>query len=191
MTSPSSARTPRDPRTRATPRPVTDEDRAVVKRLHGEGMSLRGIAKELGRSVSTTQKIANALSLAFDTRPTAAAVRAKVQDNRARRATLVASLYDIAEDDVAYLRDSGTYSLTEVSSGTAVNYMVERLPAQDRRSLVSAISTAAQAAVRLEQVDVSEGAEGAKSMLGDLARGLRAVYLESSTADHGASPEVD
>lgn len=138
------------------PRPVTDEDRQAVRRLHAEGKSLRAIAREIGRSPVTVGSIAKAAGLAFDQRPTAHAVKAKVQDNRARRAALVASLYDIAENDVAYLLRRGLYNLTEVSAGQAVEYVVDRLPAADRRALLGAISTAAQTALRLEQVDTDE-----------------------------------
>ena len=108
------------------------------------------------RLESVRERIATAAGLRFDTRPTANAVRAKVQDNKARRAALVAALYDIAEDDVTYLRREGPYPLTEVSAGQAVDFMVARLPAGDRRALLGAISTAAQTAVRLEQIDSDE-----------------------------------
>ena len=139
-----------------TQRPVTDEDRQAVRRLHAEGKSLRAIAKELDRSPVTIGSIAKAAGLAFDTRPTAAAVQAKVQDNRARRAALVSSLYDIAEDDVRYLKQPGAYGLTEVSAGQAVDFMVDRLPAADRRALIGAISTAAKTALDLERIDSDE-----------------------------------
>jgi len=137
-------------------RPVTDEDREAVRLGHAAGKSLGSIARDLGRTTSTVAGIAKKLGLTFDQRPTAHAVQAKVQDNRSRRAALVASLYDIAEDEVAYLRQGTPYDLTEVSAGQAVDYMVARLPAQDRRALLGAISTAAQTAVKLEQIDSDE-----------------------------------
>lgn len=135
---------------------ITDSEKAEVRRLHAEGMSLRKIAEEIDRSPGTIGKIARELGLEFDSRPTANATAAKVQDNRARRAKIVADLYDLAEDEIKYLKRKDGYDLVEVSAGDAVEYHAERLPAQDRRALTGAISTSTSAAVRLEQVDSDE-----------------------------------
>jgi hypothetical protein len=136
-------------------RPVTDEDRERVRAGHAEGKALRAIAKEIDRSPGVVGRIARELGLTFDHSQTAAATEAKVADNKSRRANIIAELYGIAEDEIEYLKQ-GSYNLTEVSAGQAVEYWVERLPAQDRRALVGSISTATQSAVRLEQVDSDE-----------------------------------
>jgi hypothetical protein len=136
--------------------PPTDEERESVRRYHAEGHSLRWIAKELGRGAGTIQAIAREFGLSFDQRPTAKATAMKVEDNKARRARIIGALYDVAEDDIKYLNQPDGYDLVEVSAGQAVEYHLARLPAQDRKALVGAISTGAQAAVRLEQVDSDE-----------------------------------
>lgn len=137
-------------------RPVTDDERASIKDGHAAGKSLNAIAKDLGRPASTVASVAAKQGITFDRSSTEKATQAKVRDNRARRAGLISALYDIAEDEVAYLRQVGPYALTEVSAGQAVDYLIARLPAQDRRALVSSIAAAAQSAIRLEQVDSDE-----------------------------------
>ena len=136
-------------------RPVTDEDRDEIRRLHAEGKSCRAIAEAVDRSPGRVSHIAKSLGLVFDRSQTKVATAATQADNRARRAKLIADLYDLADAEVEYMKRDG-YNLTEVSAGQAVDYVVERLPAQDRRALAGAIGTSLQAAVRLEQVDSDE-----------------------------------
>ncbi|MGH3584839.1 MAG: helix-turn-helix domain-containing protein [Pseudonocardia sp.] len=155
-------------------RPVTDETREQVRQLHAQGLSRNEIARQFGRSGRTISLIAKDLGLTFDrAAETEVATRVRQADNKARRAGIIASLYDIAEDDIAHLRKQGGYDLVEASAGKAVAYRVERLPAQDRKALVPAISTGTNAAVRLEQVDADTGAGEVGSLLTTLFDRLR------------------
>ncbi|MGW0550549.1 helix-turn-helix domain-containing protein [Streptomyces altiplanensis] len=155
------------------PRPVTDQTRADVRRLHSEGLGRNEIARELDRSPRTISVIAEKLGLDFDRTATAVATQARVTDSKARRAAIVAGLYDIAEDEIAYLKKVGGYRLVEVSVGAPVEYTVGRLPAQDRKALITGISTATSSAARLEALDGDPGTDAARSMLTSLADGIR------------------
>lgn len=137
------------------PRPITDEDRDEIRQLHAKGKSCRAIADAVDRSPGRVSEIAKSLGLKFDRAQTRAATSATQADNRQRRSKLIADLYDLADSEVEYMKRDG-YNLTEVSAGQAVEYWVERLPAQDRRALAGAIGASLQSAVRLEQVDSDE-----------------------------------
>lgn len=158
------------------PIPFSDEEIAELKRLHGLGLGRNAIAVEMGRSTRGVTVHAERLGLTFDRTKTAAATEAKKIDAKARRAAIISQLYDLAEDDLAYLKPGQQYELTEVSSGSAVNYTPKRLPAQDRRALVQSIGSALTAATRLEALDTNNGVDEGVSLLGQLATGLTAAY---------------
>ncbi len=156
--------------------PVTEEELAEIRRLHGEGHGRNEISRRIGRGLRTISVHAAKMGLDFDRTATSVATQAKVIDAKARRTAIIEGLYDIAEDDLAYLKQGDEYNLVEVSLGKPVKYTVPRLPAQDRKALVSSISTATTAAARLEALDSNNGVDDAKSMLGQLATGLTAAY---------------
>jgi hypothetical protein len=71
-----------------SPRPWTEEDDATLRRLHGSGMALSSISKEMGRAKATVSKHADSLGLSFDRTITAAATHAAKVDAKSRQATL-------------------------------------------------------------------------------------------------------
>ncbi|NJP74564.1 helix-turn-helix domain-containing protein [Streptomyces sp. C1-2] len=165
---------------------ITDHDREQVRLLHAEGHSRNEIARRIGRGGRTVTRIAAELGLDFDRARTAAATEAKMIDAKARRAAIIQGLYSVAEDELAYLRQDDEYQLVEVSLGKPVKYTVDRLPAQDRKALVSSISTATSAAARLEALDGDPGVDAARSMLGSLAEGLNKLAgLDGGEDDSG------
>ena len=165
--------------------PLTDDERATIRAMHTDGASAGAIANHLGRSKDAVCRAAARMGLAWDRAQTAAATAAKVVDNKTRRAKLIADLYDIADDEVAYLRREDGYQLTEVSAGQAVDYTTDRLPAQDRKALVGSISQALSTAVKVEQVDSTGGADAAGSTLGELMVMLAAAHREAETRAAG------
>lgn len=48
------------------PRPITDHDRAEVRRLHAAGQTRNAIARTIGRSGQTVSKLAAELGRSFD-----------------------------------------------------------------------------------------------------------------------------
>ena len=154
-------------------RPVTDEDRTKLRELHAAGQGRNAIARALRRSPRTISVLAEDMGLSFDRGPTSVATEARIADGRARRARILAGLYEVAEAELNYLRRSGAYNLVEVSSGQAVRFEAERLPAQDRRALITGISTAMTAASRLEAMEGDPGIAGAASLLMNLSDAFR------------------
>lgn len=165
------------------PVPFTDAEISELQRLHSLRLGRNAIARVMGRSDRAVTVHAGRLGLSFDRTATAAATEAKMQDAKARRAAIIEGLYDIAEDELAYLKQDAAYDLVEVSIGKPVPYTVERLPAQDRKALVSSISTATAAAARLEALDTNNGVDDGISMLGQLASGLTAAYNAMTEED--------
>lgn len=162
-------------------RPVTDDDRDAIRRLHAQGLGRNEIARQIQRSSRTVSVLADEMGLTFDRTRTAVATEARKADAAARRAAIIEGLYDVAEDELAYLRQTAPYPLVEVSMGAPVHYNVDRLPAQDRKALVQSIGSAMTAAGRLEALDGDPGADAARSMLTTLADGIRQLV--------GAPPE--
>lgn len=165
---------------------VTPEERAEIIRLARADVGRNEIARRTRRSLRTVTLICHDEGIAFDRAATAAATEAKMQDAKARRAAIIEGLYAVAEDELAYLRKGDGYVLVEVSLGKPVDYIAERLPAQDRKALVSSISTATAAAARLEALDGDPGVDAARSMLGTLAEGLtKLAGLDGEGEDSG------
>lgn len=155
---------------------VTDEERDEIRRLHAEGHGRNEIGRLVGRSQRTISEQAAKMGLLFDRSATAVATEAKVIDARARRARIMEQLYDVIEADLAYLKKPDGYVLVEVSAGKAVPFGAERLPAQDRRALITGISTAITAASRLEALEGDPGVAGAASLLTSLGK----AFLEAA-----------
>ncbi|MEU5974385.1 helix-turn-helix domain-containing protein [Streptomyces sp. NPDC047315] len=164
-------------------RPVTDNDRRSIRELHAQGLGRNEISREIGRSSRTVSVLAEEMGLTFDRTATAVATEARKTDAKARRAAIVASLYDVAEDDLAYLRQGTAYGLVEVSAGRAVDYTTERLPAQDRKALVQSVGSAMTAASRLEALDTGNGVHEATSVIGQLRDGLNVLYNAMTEAE--------
>lgn len=76
-------------------KPITDRDRAEVRRLHGAGKSRNTIAREIERSAATVSKIAAAEGLTFSGGArVAAATEAHRADAAARREKLADEALD-------------------------------------------------------------------------------------------------
>lgn len=156
--------------------PFSKKEIAELKRLHGLGLGRNAIARAIGRSLRGVSVHAEKLGLTFDRTATAAATEAKMQDAKARRAAIIQRLYGLVEDELTYLDGQQPYELIEVSSGTAVPYSPKRLPAQDRKALLTGIGSAMSTAARLEAMDTNNGVDEGISLLGQLATGLTAAY---------------
>lgn len=156
------------------PRPVTDEDRAEIRRLHGEGRSLNQIAKDLDRAPSTISDHAAAMGLSFDRSRTEAAVRAHAIDAAARRGRIIDRLYKRAEFNLARL-EAGAYQYTDRVATGIVTEVLDHVPAVDEKNLISAIGGSLQAAAKLEAVSVETDVAEDRSMLGDLLAKLRGI----------------
>jgi hypothetical protein len=79
--------------TRATP--VSDDERARLRELHGAGLSCQQIGREMNRNPATISRHAREMGLSFDRSKLKAATEARVADVAARRAEISAGFLEI------------------------------------------------------------------------------------------------
>ena len=165
---------------------VTDAEKAQIRRLHAEGKNCRQIATAIGRPPATVSVHAKAMGLTFDRSQTDAATDAKVADNRAARAKLIAWQYQRALKLAGRL-DGDTWQTATRTQNGALTDVLKFVPTDDELSLARAIGQYAKTAAELEKVDTGSGAEAAKSMLSGVLDGLRSLYVASGM-DGDAAP---
>jgi hypothetical protein len=85
----------------AAPNPWTPDEERQLADLHAQGQTLCQIATTLNRSKQTVSRHAKKAGLKWDRAQTASATRARVEDNKARRASLEAQLLTKAADLLA------------------------------------------------------------------------------------------
>ena len=154
------------------PNKLSDEVRARVLELQAAGRPRNHIARELGIGVASVSRIVHAAGRQFDRAATAAATRAKVIDNRARRATISAGLLD----DAQRMRTRMFAEHTYVQYGgkdfdRAEDTYDQPIPA-DQLKLMQAAGIALQRHIDLERHDAEQGADAVRSMLGELGKAL-------------------
>lgn len=142
------------PRDNVSP-PKKESTALAVKRLAGEGLSCRAIAKELGLSPSTVSRHAKAVGVSFDRSATVAATEAKKADAAERLVSGADRWLDARDELIGAL-------LTDVS---LVN-------ARDAQSLMIAAGVAQDKAAA--SLSHAKGADaGVGSLLSDVMDGLR------------------
>ena len=155
--------------------PLTDEEIAEIRRLHGEGKSLRATAEAIGRSPATLSRRSAELGLEWNRDQTRAATDAKVEDNRARRAALIEWQYKRALKLAGRLDAPIWQTATRTQQG-ALTDELDFVPTDDELSLARAIGQYAKTAAELEKVDAGQDVAEDRSMLGDLMAKLRGVH---------------
>lgn len=77
---------------------MTDEDRARILELAGQGMTRNEVARESGWSTATVSRVCHAAGLTFDrAAQTAEATRHRVEDQKARMARILEQYLDETE----------------------------------------------------------------------------------------------
>lgn len=146
-------------------RPVTSEEIAEIRRHNAAGDSLGATARALGRPVSTVVRVAKREGLSWDRSKTAKAVAAHTVDMAARRAQLAQDLLD----DARRLREQLWQPTTVFNFGGKDNTYNEReldeAPADIKRTLMQASTTALTAHLRLVDHDSDGGLGEARSVL--------------------------
>ncbi|MEF3114497.1 helix-turn-helix domain-containing protein [Streptomyces chrestomyceticus] len=164
--------------------PITDEDRAEVRRLHAAGRSRNQIARGIGRSSSTVSKIAREEGLRFEGGARVApATEARQLDLAEQRRQLVARLYARAGANLDRVEATEYVRVELLPTGRPVRLVSDEPPAQDERHHSQAISAYLTSAARLAEIDAGTGTGEVRSMLTDLARGLRAALADDDQAD--------
>jgi hypothetical protein len=150
------------------PTPLTDDERATILRLHGEGKPRNHIAREVGRSAGTVSNVVHGAGLTFDRPPgVVAATQAKLEDNREKRARLESLLLD----DALALREQ-LYRPHRVFSfgGRDNTYEEHEHPEPDvaaKATILRGVGIAVDKAVKLAEVDKAvAGADEGRSIIG-------------------------
>lgn len=170
-------------------RPVTEEDYERVRALHARGMGRNAIAHEIHRAQRTVSIIAAELGLTFDTSMTEDATRARIAQLAALRAETALDL----QLDAMKLTQQMWESAVVFNFGGKDNSYNERVvdepPAGDKKNLMAAAGIALEKSLKLVPPADDAGADDARSMLGQLMVGLKAVYDGQRAADEEAEGE--
>ncbi|MGD3112902.1 helix-turn-helix domain-containing protein [Streptomyces sp. YGL11-2] len=169
--------------------PISDAERDQVRRLHAEGKSRNATARAIGRSSSTVSKIARDEGLRFEGGARVApATAARQLDLAEQRRQLVGRLYARASANLDRAEATEYVRVELLPNGRTVRVISDEPPAQDERHHSQAISSYLTSAARLVEIDAGTGTGEVRSMLTDLARGLRAAFADADQAetDEGA-----
>lgn len=143
--------TPRKP-SRA-PRPVTDETRARVAELHGQGLGRNAIARELDLPAATVSGIARTLGLEFDRSSTALALRARQLDLAAERQQVKAMLLVRARDALEAMDAPALVYSFGGKDNTYAERLLDAPPVGDQRNLMTIAGIALTRYADLDRVD--------------------------------------
>ncbi len=162
------------------PRIPDDKRAAILADIRAGTKGRNQIARYHSVSVGTVTKLAKDAGStdAFDRSQSAKATRAVQQDNRSRRAQIASELLD----DIAAFRERAwsPYTYYERGSDGPELVTLDRPPLKEAKEAYVAIGISLQRHMELEKFDADRGEEQAKSMLGDLAKALKAVAGDST-----------
>ncbi|MFC5720359.1 helix-turn-helix domain-containing protein [Streptomyces gamaensis] len=159
--------------------PITDDDRDQVRRLHAKGKSRNAIARAIGRSASTVSKIAREEGLRFEGGARVApATEARQLDLAEARRLMIERLYRRAAANLDRVEAEQYVRVELLPTGRPVRLVSDEPPAQDERHHSQAIGSYLTSAARLVEIDAGTGAGEVRSMLTDLARGLRDAFSD-------------
>ena len=157
----------------ASPGRWTTDQEHQLRELHGQGITLTAIAKQLGRDKGSVSRKAKALGLTWDRSHTAAATQAKVLDAKARRAQLKLDLLD----DATRLREQLWKPAHYIDHGgkdfDRVEWTQDEPTYADKLKLVQAVSAAIGSYDRLEKLDGDGGVADAVGMLDKIADAIK------------------
>jgi hypothetical protein len=170
--------------------PVTEEDYRRVAELHALGMGRNAIAREIGRAQRTVSVIAGELGLVFDTSMTEDATRARVAQLAALRADTALDLHLDALKLTQQMWEPAVVFNFGGKENTYNERTVDEPPTADKKNLMAAAGIALEKSLKLVPPADDAGAEDARSMLGQLMRGLKAAYDEAGGAE-GAGEEAE
>jgi len=152
--------------------PLTADEERELTRLHAEGLSMRKVAKEMDRSLSSVQRVSRRLGLTWDHSSTAAATAAKQIDNRARRAALETLLLENAEHLAQQVRLPHEYIDHGGKDFIEVRWVQDEPTPTDKLKLMQAVGIGIDRSIRIAEFDADAGTATVRSMLLGLAEAL-------------------
>lgn len=160
----------------AAKRPVTEEERQEIRRLHSEGRSRNEIAKHLHRSGRTISVHAEAMNLTFD-RAAEVAVANEVRqlDLAARRLKLAEDLHVDAERMRRQLWEPTTVWNFGGADNSYEEHVFDQAPAEVKKQILSAVGIAVDRSLKLAPPADETGNEEGIAMITNLMSGLAAI----------------
>ncbi|MGW3572065.1 helix-turn-helix domain-containing protein [Streptomyces sp. NPDC000941] len=157
---------------RPAPRPVTDETREDVRKLHAEGCSRNEIARRLQRSGRTVSLIAQDLGLSFDRSATEEATRARSADLAEKRTLLAETLIDDAMRLTEQMWEPSVVYNIGGKDNTYTEHQVDEPPADAKRALMAAAGQAIDRSLKLAPPETDQQGLAAvdawlRGMMGD------------------------
>jgi hypothetical protein len=169
--------------------PVTDEDRAEIIRLHAQGLGRNEIARRTGRAQRTVSVICAEEGLVFDVSMTEEATRHRVAQLAALRADTAVDLHLDALKLTQAMWEPAVVFNFGGKENTYNERVVDEPPSAEKKNLMAAAGIALEKSLKLVAPADDAGADDARSMLGQLMRGLKAAYEEAGGEEaEGESP---
>lgn len=157
--------------------PIAEDKRQRIIDLQKQGLSRNDIARQVGVSAGTVTNVCKANDLTFDRSSTEKATRARVADNKSRRAAIVSRLYGRSENILDRL-EAPTFVYRMMGPEGSEKIFDEDPPAADERSLATSIGIYLDKASKLEDYDKSpaDSAAAAESVVDKLMAGFVQAY---------------
>jgi hypothetical protein len=129
--------------------PVTEEELAAIRRLHGEGKGRNEISRLTGRSLRTISIHCAKMNLDFDRTMTEEATRARKADLEERRAILAEALQGDAEQLTEQLWQPAIIYNFGGKDNTYEKRLIDEPPADAKKNLMAAAGIAIEKSLKL------------------------------------------
>ncbi|MFJ4847552.1 helix-turn-helix domain-containing protein [Streptomyces sp. NPDC088733] len=170
--------------------PLPEEERDQIRALHAAGLGRNEIARQLGRSGRTITVVAHDMGLTFDRAATEAATKARMADLAEKRTILAEALTDDALRLTEQLWQPTVVFNIGGKDNTYTEEHVAQPPADAKKNLVAAAGMAIDRSLRLLPAGNDDGTDAARSLVGEIMSGLKAIAREQHdnpvAADEGA-----
>lgn len=128
---------------------VTDEEKAEIIRLHGEGLGRNEITRRTGRSMRTVSIVCAAAGLEFDTAQTEEATRHRIAQLAERRAVLAEALQSDAERLSEQMWEPAKVFRIGGSANKYTEHQLDEPPADAKKDLMAAAGMAIEKSLKL------------------------------------------
>jgi hypothetical protein len=165
--------------------PLSDAETATIRRMHADGASLRAIARETGRHVTTVSRWCKREGLKFDRARTAAATAAASVDFAARRAVIQQRYLDIADELQQRATAAAPHAQPAGADGEVRRWTTERPEPREVADLLRAATAATNAELRLADYRARDSHEDAGEIVLAFDVAVKRAYV-----DHQADPDA-
>lgn len=160
---------------------LTSEERERIRDLAASGMTRNDIVRETGRSPGTVSSVAKTYGLGFDRTAVKAATQAKAADLAARREAMRHRLMARAEHLMDQVESGAWQTIVKTTGGAETVELLGFVPVRDERDAAWSVGTYLANEERLAKSVTDAGVDAAKSVIGNVMDGLRALYQDSQS----------